>query len=104
MTMSLVTPCQSVSPIHCVFVLFLDITYVDYMIYSCGSQDNCDHWSNVTGDSGWGWEAMTPCMLKLGNFTASPQVGDASSKYSSSVHDTTGTFLTLAQVQFGETD
>ena len=104
MAVFLVAPRQSVSPIRCVFILSLDVTNIDYMIYTRGSRDDYDRWADTTGDSGWGWEAMMPYMLKLENFSVSLQVGDASSKYNSSVHNTTGTFSTPTQVRSGETD
>ena len=38
---------------------------IDYMALNKGSKDDWDRWANVTGDSGWSWDAILPYTKKV---------------------------------------
>ncbi|RPD64064.1 alcohol oxidase [Lentinus tigrinus ALCF2SS1-7] len=65
-------------------------TSINYMIYTRGAKDDYDRWASVTGDSGWNWNNMFTYLKKLENFTNSPNVQNASLKFSSNLHSTSG--------------
>ncbi len=37
----------------------------DYMLYTCGSSQDYDCYAQISGDPGWGWEALQPYFLKI---------------------------------------
>ncbi|EJF64358.1 alcohol oxidase [Dichomitus squalens] len=65
-------------------------TSINYMIYTRAAEDDYNRWASVTGDSGWNWNNMFKYFLKLEDFTNSPQVVSASTKFVPSLHNTTG--------------
>ena len=64
--------------------------FTDYMIYTRGAQDDWDRYGSLTGDDGWKWSNIETYAKKLENFTNSPHVQNANSKFVSSVHSTKG--------------
>lgn len=41
------------------------------MSYTRGSKDDFDRWARVTGDDGWSWDKMLPCILKVHDYLSS---------------------------------
>ena len=40
--------------------------FLDYMVYSRGSEDDFNRFANLTGDQGWSWNEIQPYILKVG--------------------------------------
>jgi choline dehydrogenase-like flavoprotein len=40
---------------------------INYLVWTRGSADDYDRWANVTGDSGWSWDAIFPFAKKVEN-------------------------------------
>ncbi|KAK0229819.1 hypothetical protein EDD85DRAFT_956916 [Armillaria nabsnona] len=40
-------------------------TAINYMFYTCGSSQDYDQYAQISGDPGWGWEALQPYILKV---------------------------------------
>ncbi|KAJ7739061.1 alcohol oxidase [Mycena maculata] len=45
---------------------------VNYMVYTRGSKEDFDRFANVTGDDGWSWDNLIPCMRKNERFSPPP--------------------------------
>ena len=60
------------------------------MIYTRASEDDWNRYGSLTGDDGWNWSNILPYAKKLENFTNSPHVANASSKFVSADHSTKG--------------
>ena len=56
----------SVSPVGLPHQELTSSTSEDGMIYSRGSADDYDSYAKISGDDGWGWDALLPYMKKVG--------------------------------------
>lgn len=45
-----------------------DFGLEDGLVYTRGSRDDYANWAQVTGDSGWEWEAVWPYILRVRPF------------------------------------
>nr|VWO96845.1 Alcohol oxidase [Ganoderma boninense] len=65
-------------------------TSINYMIYTRASKDDWNRLASTTGDDGWSWSNILPYAKKLENFQPSPNVQNATSKFSVADHGTDG--------------
>ncbi|KAJ7614845.1 aryl-alcohol oxidase [Roridomyces roridus] len=63
---------------------------INAMWYTRGSADDFNRYAEVTGDSGWGWDAMQPYFHKNEKWTEPADHHDTSKEYDPKVHSTTG--------------
>ncbi|KAJ7139062.1 pyranose dehydrogenase [Mycena epipterygia] len=63
---------------------------VNGMWYTRGSQDDFDRFAKVTGDPGWGWDAMQQYFRKNEKWTEPADHHNTSGQFDPAVHSTTG--------------
>ncbi|KAI0364106.1 aryl-alcohol-oxidase from pleurotus Eryingii [Pilatotrama ljubarskyi] len=65
-------------------------TSINFMIYTRGSADDFDKFAELSGDSGWSWNAMQPYFRKLENLVPPVDGHNTSGMIDPSVHGMSG--------------
>ncbi|EEB91134.1 hypothetical protein MPER_10557, partial [Moniliophthora perniciosa FA553] len=63
---------------------------VNGLFYSRGTVDDFDRYANVTGDSGWSWEALQPYIYKNEKYVSPADGHDTLRTFDPSIHSLTG--------------
>ncbi|KAK0460531.1 alcohol oxidase [Desarmillaria tabescens] len=63
---------------------------VNYMAYTRGSSQDYDRYAQISGDPGWGWEALNPYFRKNERFVAPADHHNTSGEYDPAVHSFDG--------------
>ncbi|KAJ7636271.1 aryl-alcohol oxidase [Roridomyces roridus] len=63
---------------------------INEMWYTRGSSEDFDRFASVTGDKGWGWDAMFPYFLKNERWTTPADKHNTSGQFNPKFHSTTG--------------
>ncbi|KAK0224247.1 aryl-alcohol oxidase precursor [Armillaria fumosa] len=59
---------------------------VNYLLYTRGSSQDYDRYAQISGDPGWGWEALQPYFLKNERFVAPADSHNTSGESDPAVH------------------
>ncbi|KAK0460487.1 aryl-alcohol oxidase precursor [Desarmillaria tabescens] len=59
---------------------------VNYMLYTRGSSQDYDRYAQISGDPGWGWEALQPYMRKNERFVAPADNHNVSGQFDPTTH------------------
>ncbi|KAI0041583.1 GMC oxidoreductase [Auriscalpium vulgare] len=65
-------------------------TSIHFMVYTRGSQDDFDRWANVTGDSGWSWQALQPYFKKMEKLVTPADNHNTTGELVTSLHGDSG--------------
>ncbi|ESK86152.1 aryl-alcohol oxidase, partial [Moniliophthora roreri MCA 2997] len=63
---------------------------INGLLYTRGTADDFDRYANVTGDSGWSWEAIQPYIFKNEKFVLPPDGHNTTGQFDPRVHSLTG--------------
>ncbi|KAG2005482.1 aryl-alcohol oxidase [Coprinopsis cinerea AmutBmut pab1-1] len=66
---------------------------VNSMIYTRGAAEDYDRWAEVTGDSGWTWDALFPLIKRHEKFVPPPGGRNVTGQYNPDVHGYEGNSL-----------
>ncbi|KAF9265658.1 aryl-alcohol oxidase-like protein [Marasmius fiardii PR-910] len=65
---------------------------INFMTWTRGPRNDFDRIADVTGDQGWGWDAILPYILKSETFTEPVDHHNTSGEFDPKFHGTTGPF------------